>query len=153
MRPGAGPRLPYRDFPVEYPPLALAAMALPRLLASTLAGYRVAFAAMIALLYLVLCWIAGRLAGLLAGAPPPEVVWRRMALLALAVGPLLVQRFDLVPAALVAGAVLALSSRRDGLAGALLGLGIMTKLYPALLLGPIAAFLLAAGAPQAGGGA
>ncbi len=44
---------------------------------------------------------------------------------------------DLVPAALVALAVLAWTRERPLLAGVLLGLGTATKLYPLLVLGPV----------------
>jgi uncharacterized membrane protein len=46
----------------------------------------------------------------------------------------------MLPVALTACAMLAWSSRRPGLAGVLLGLGIAAKLYPVFLLGPL--FLL-----------
>jgi uncharacterized membrane protein len=75
----------------------------------------------------------------------PEPVWRRMAWLALAIGPLLCSRFDLLPAALVVSALYALACRRDVAAGALFGLAVMTKLYPLLLLFPLLAFLWGGG--------
>jgi uncharacterized membrane protein len=48
--------------------------------------------------------------------------------------------WDMLPVALTTCAMLAWSSRRPGLAGVLLGLGIAAKLYPVFLLGPL--FLL-----------
>lgn len=47
--------------------------------------------------------------------------------------------WDLLAVALASLALLALARRRDGLAGALLGLGAAAKLYPALLVVPFAA--------------
>lgn len=47
--------------------------------------------------------------------------------------------WDLLPVALAAGAVAAFAVRRDALAGALLGLGAASKLYPLLLALPLAA--------------
>ena len=49
-------------------------------------------------------------------------------------GPLAFTRFDLVPAALAAAAVLALAGRRSGWAGVLLASGAAVKLWPAVLL-------------------
>lgn len=134
IRKGPGLRLPYRDFPLEYPPLPVVLMLLPRLVAQSLAAYRVAFGALMGLLFLLLCFIAGRLG-------ETEQVWRRMGWLALAIGPLLCSRLDLLPALLVAAALLALARERDALCGALFGLAVMAKLYPALLLLPAIAIL------------
>lgn len=53
-------------------------------------------------------------------------------------GPLLLFRFDLLPAVLAGGGLLWLW-RRPRLAGALVGLGAATKLWPALLIAPLAA--------------
>jgi len=46
--------------------------------------------------------------------------------------------WDLVAVALATGALVAFASRRDGLAGVLLGIGAAAKLYPALLVVPLA---------------
>jgi hypothetical protein len=51
-----------------------------------------------------------------------------------ALGPLLVTRFDIVPGALVAGALIAHSTSRPALAGALVAAGCGVKLWPALAL-------------------
>ena len=145
VRDGPGWRLPYRDFPVEYPPLPLALMLLPRLVVESLPAYRVVLGALLGGLFLVTCWVGARLSLATEMSTSPERVWRRMAWLALAIGPLLCARFDLLPAALVAAALYAFVRRRDVVAGALLGLAVMTKLYPLLLLLPVLAVLLGAG--------
>ncbi|MGL5405611.1 MAG: glycosyltransferase 87 family protein [Propionibacteriaceae bacterium] len=54
------------------------------------------------------------------------------------VGPLLFFRFDLLPAVLAGGGILLLR-RYPRIAGALVGLGAATKLWPALLIAPLAA--------------
>src|SRR5262245_58241885 len=107
VRDGPGWRLPYRDFPVEYPPLPLVLMLVPRLAAESLATYRVVLGLLLGGLFLVTCWAGARLsvATELSGSADP--VWWRMAWLALAIGPLLCQRFDLLPASLVACALYA----------------------------------------------
>jgi uncharacterized membrane protein len=48
-----------------------------------------------------------------------------------------VVNWDLAAVALATGALVAWSARRDGLTGALIGLGAATKLYPAFLLLPL----------------
>lgn len=53
------------------------------------------------------------------------------------VGPLCYTRFDMVPAVLAGGALLA-ARRRPWLTGALTGLGAAIKLWPALLAGAFA---------------
>jgi hypothetical protein len=141
-------RVPYRDFPVEYPPVPLLLMLLPRLFVASYPGYRILFTAFTAILFLLTAGLAGRL--VTASAPVPETpsvetVWRRLGWLLLACGPLLCQRFDLLPAALVAAGLVAVTQGRDKLAGVVLGLAIMTKLYPLLLALPLAAFLVGTG--------
>jgi hypothetical protein len=145
VRDGPGWRLPYRDFPVEYPPLPLALMLLPRLAVDSLGAYRIVLGVLLGGLFLVACWTGARLSVVTGMSASPDPVWWRMAGLALAIGPLLCQRFDLLPAALVASALYAFACRRDVLAGALLGLAVMTKLYPLLLFLPLLAFLWGGG--------
>jgi hypothetical protein len=55
------------------------------------------------------------------------------------VGPLSYLRFDLIPAVLAGGALLA-ARRRPWVAGALTGLGAAIKLWPALLVGPLLSY-------------
>jgi hypothetical protein len=148
ITPDGRARLPYRDFPVEYPPVPLALMLLPRLLVSDYAGYRIVFSACTGALFLLTVWLATRL---VAASRPPNldsaqaVVWRRSAWLLLAIGPILCQRFDILPAALVAAGLVAVAERRDRWAGVAFGLATMTKLYPLLLCLPLGAFYLGAG--------
>jgi Glycosyltransferase family 87 len=145
VRAGPGWRLPYRDFPVEYPPLPLVLMLVPRLAVDSLAAYRVVLGLLLGALFLVTCGAGARLSVVTAMSGSPDPVWRRMAWLALAIGPLLCSRFDLLPAALVACALYAFVRRRDVVAGVLFGLAVMTKLYPLLLLLPVLAFLWGGG--------
>ena len=145
VRDGTGWRLPYRDFPVEYPPLPLVLMLVPRLAADSLAAYRVVLGLLLGGLFLVTCWAGARLSVATEMSGSSDPVWWRMAWLALAIGPLLCQRFDLLPASLVACALYAFVRRRDVVAGVLLGLAVMTKLYPLLLLLPVLAFLWGGG--------
>jgi hypothetical protein len=132
--------VPYRDFAVEYPPGALPVFALPGLAApgskqAVTSGFRRTFE--------TLMWICGA-AALIAMAitlramrAPPQRVWTALAFAALAplaVGSVILSRFDLWPAAVVAAAVAALATGRWRVGSALVGIGIAVKLYPAVLL-------------------
>ena len=128
--------VPYRDFRVEYPPAALPAFALPSLLArgDGQQAYRDAFellmfgsgAALIALMAVALqCLDASRahLHAALAFA----------ALSPLALGSVVLTRFDLLPAAVAVGALAAFVAGRMRLGALALGLGVAVKLWPGVL--------------------
>ena len=130
-------RVPYRDFAVEYPPGALPVFAAPALVADAkdLPRYSLWFelamlacgAAASALTgFLLARQRAGaiRLVGgtLLAGLAP------------LALGPVVLSRFDLWPAALTIAAIAALVADRRLLAFVLLGIAVAAKVYPIVLV-------------------
>ena len=127
--------VPYRDFAFEYPPAALPFVALPALVTDSVTAFRVLFAAEMA--------VAGAVGVLLVAAGlrrlGASVADRRLALAVVALVPLLLggvilTRFDLVPAALVAGAMLLLVSGRLRAGALVVGVGIAVKLYPAVLV-------------------
>ncbi len=140
IRPGPGLRLPYRDFAFEYPPLALALMLVPRLLASDLPSYRLAYGLCVALLVVASGLVGAALAARLGVRAPPHP-WKRLALYTLAIGPLLVGRFDVLPAFLVALALWLLLGDRELAAGMVMGAAVLAKLYPLLLAVPWLALL------------
>jgi hypothetical protein len=128
--------MPYRDFRLEYPPGALPTFALPSVTASEGDGsaYRRGFE--------TLMWISGAicLLGVMATLASLGASRRRflaasgfVALAPLALGSVILSRFDLWPAALTALALALLVSGRGRLGLGALGLGAATKLYPALL--------------------
>src|SRR4029450_10941702 len=117
VREGPACPLPYRDSPVESPPLPLGLMVLPRLVVESLAAYRVVLGAVLGGMFLVTCWAGARLSVVTERPGSADRMWWRMAWLALAIGPLLCSRFDLLPAALVACALSAFSCCRDRGAG------------------------------------
>jgi Glycosyltransferase family 87 len=131
-------KLPYRDFALEYPPGALPMFALPGLVShgghdqDVRPGFRRTFE--------TLMWVCGALA-LIAMALTLRVIggalWAPLlfaALAPLALGTVILSRFDLWPAALAAGALAALVSQRFRLGHVLLGLGAAAKFYPGVLL-------------------
>ena len=133
-------KAPYRDFQVEYPPLALPVFVIPSALGArgNFALYSGLFEAL-----MVLC-------GLVLAASVAIVVTKRHATAlstgaaialvgfgALALGPVVLSRFDLWPTALTAAALAAFLTSRRPLAFALLAFGFVAKLYPAVLLPPL----------------
>jgi len=135
--------LPYRDVAFEYPPLAAPLLALPGVVGSGDASYRLAFGAIALALTVVLVLLLGSLARRTGGDP-------RRAMLAGAVAPLftgamLRTHFDLAPMVLTLGALLALVSNRPRAGLALLGAGVMTKGFPVVVAPVALAWLVAQG--------
>jgi hypothetical protein len=130
--------VPYRDFRPEYPPGALPVFALPSLLrepAGDLEGYRRAFEGLMAALgAATVLLVAATLTAVGASTARLLAALAFVALAPLAVGSVVLSRFDLWPAALTAGALAALVSGRLRLGSVVLGLAIAAKLYPAVLL-------------------
>ena len=133
-------KVPYRDFAVEYPPGALPMFALPGLAEpgkdqDVSTGFRRTFE--------TLMWLCGAGALLAMAAVlralrrPRAEVWAALAFAAvapLALGSVILSRFDLWPAALAAAALAALVAGRLRLGHAVLGLAAAAKLYPAVLI-------------------
>jgi Glycosyltransferase family 87 len=130
--------VPYRDFKLEYPPGALPMFAVPGLVShgghdqNVMPGFRRTFE--------TLMWMCGALA-LIAMALTLRVIggalWAPLlfaALAPLALGTVILSRFDLWPAALVVAGIAALVYARFRLGHALLGLGAAAKFYPGVLL-------------------
>ncbi len=130
-------RVPYRDFALEYPPGALPMFALPGLAEhghgqDVKPGFRRTFE--------TLMWVCGAVAlcamalilRRLQASPWVPLVFAAVAPLAL--GSVILSRFDLWPAALVATATAALVSGRFRLGHLLAGIGAAAKFYPGVLL-------------------
>jgi Glycosyltransferase family 87 len=123
--------VPYRDFDVEYPPAALPLFALPSLGPGSYSG---AFDRLIWLCGVVaLACMAFALRSL--RAPPARICFALgfAALAPLALGSVVLTRFDLWPAALTVGALAAVLAGRSRLGLGVLGLGIAAKVYPVVL--------------------
>jgi hypothetical protein len=133
-------KVPYRDFELEYPPGALPVFALPGLAEpgrnqQVSAGFRRSFE--------TIMWLCGAaalaaMAVILRALRRSSVnVWTALCVAAIApllLGSVILSRFDLWPAAFVAGALAALVSGRLRLGHVLLGFGVAAKLYPAALV-------------------
>jgi hypothetical protein len=128
-------QVPYRDFAVEYPPGALPVFALPALGGAHGDTFRRRFEALMAFLgvVIVIC-VAVTLVSLGAGRRRLLAALGFVALAALALGPVVLSRFDLWPAALTAAALAALVSGRLRLGHLVLGAAVAAKLYAAALV-------------------
>lgn len=125
-------KVPYIDFNIEYPPLALVFMLIPRLFADTPGGYHLAFSAEMlvldVLIILLLAAFSRRLG--LAG-------WKTLGIYTLgvlAVGPILTRGFDLAAAFLTLLSLYAFVTGKYKTAWVALAVGVMTKLYPVVLI-------------------
>jgi Glycosyltransferase family 87 len=127
-------KVPYRDFEVEYPPGALPTFVLPAVGSPSAHGYRSRFD-----LLMLVCGIgavaavAAALGALGAGTVRLVAALGLAAVTPLLLGPVVLTRYDLWPAALAAAALAALCSGRDRLSLGLLGLAVSAKVYPAVL--------------------
>jgi hypothetical protein len=125
--------LPYKDFPVEYPPLALPLFAL--LPHTSGESYQNWFAAEM----IVLCTAAAALTGATAaalwhGLRRPLWAAGAYAVAVLAAGAVTANRYDVAVALTLAACLFFLARRLPTAAGGALGVGVALKLTPGLLL-------------------
>jgi hypothetical protein len=126
--------MPYRDVPSEYPPIAVLNIVIPRILSGFSHPMYQTWFSVISIFFaiatfLIVWWIARR--GWSVERPMD----------AAAAVPLVVWRFDILPAFLSALALALWVAGRAGWTGVTLGVGAMAKIYP-VFLGPV--FALAA---------
>jgi uncharacterized membrane protein len=115
--------VPYRDFQLEYPPAALPVFVVPTLFEHD--GYNLVFQVLMALCdvgaVIAVTLVAGRQAAAIAAVAP------------LALGSVVLSRFDFWPTALATLGVAALLRRRSTTSALLLGTAFAAKLWPAVL--------------------
>jgi hypothetical protein len=134
--------VPYRDIRLEYPPASLPFFAIPAIGDPSPETFEHRFEWM-----MLVC--GGAMVALMAaaltslGATPARMTAALgfAGVCPLLVGPVILTRFDLWPAALTAAAVACVVARRGRLAHGVLALGFAAKLYPALLLPLSVAFI------------
>lgn len=133
--------VPYRDFAIEYPPLALIPILLPVLLGASpfeAAAYRQMFELVIAGFGMVtMVLVMWSVAALKRGRRDMLASAAMVAASPLLLGPLMVNRYDLWPALFAAAATWLLVTGRHRWAAVALGLGVLAKVYP-IVLGPFA---------------
>jgi len=129
-------KVPYRDFRVEYPPGALPMFVLPSLgHTGDFDAFRRIFEALMAICgAAAVAFVEVALLGLGAGRGRLVAGLGFAALAPLALGSVVLSRFDLWPAALTAAALAALVVGRERLGFGALGLAVAAKIYPGVLL-------------------
>jgi uncharacterized membrane protein len=137
-------RVPYRDFSVEYPPGALPVFILPSALAGTghFGTYTRVFEALMGICgMLAMVAVAVALVRFETSRARLALALGLASLGSLALGPVVLSRFDLWPAALTVGAVALLVHERRRSAFGLLGLAFAAKLFPAVILPPMLVYV------------
>jgi hypothetical protein len=129
--------VPYHDWGLEYPPLAIVPIALGGAFGNTEAIYPVTFGLLMLGCLLALQHWVGELAGRAA-------MWA-VALSPLVLGAMVRTHYDALPAAIVAGALVLFARGRTTWAFAALGVGTAVKLFPALLVPVAVAWLVGRG--------
>jgi hypothetical protein len=134
--------VPYRDFPLEYPPLALVPMTVPYLLwpfgLVTVEDYAWRFVAWEAVLLFAVAILAARIVRLGGNTVGDEAggdagvgsMANRLVVVTIGASLAIAFRFDLFPALLVMVALWATLEDRPVAAGVAIGLGVLAKLYP-----------------------
>ena len=123
-------RMPYSDTHFEYPPVALAIFAVPRLLSWDLNSFRYVYAAFAGLTYLVTMRYAFRI-GDRFGISRVRI-FTVYFLSALWLNQFIVARYDIFPVLTILMAVDAYFRGKHDLAAVFLAVGTMMKLFPAL---------------------
>ena len=125
--------VPYRDYHVEYPPLALILFVLPRLGASRFVPYPVLFAAEMLIFDAAVVWLLAAHTAAREGvrAVPVRLAWYTAAFGALY--PVVGTRYDLAPAALAFAGALAWFGGRPAAGGLLTAAGTLLKIFPAVV--------------------
>jgi len=132
-----GGATPYDEIALEYPPLALVAFRVAALAGTSDHAYPITFG-----LLMLACLLAVMvLCAALAGERGVQAAWV-VALSPLLTGALIRTHFDLVAVLFGLAGILALVRERPALAFTLLGLGTMTKVFPAVLVPVAIAWLL-----------
>ena len=128
--------LPYRDYPVEYPALSIPLFLAPLLAGGTFDVYKFAFAVEMLAVNAVSAWLVARQVeeseGI--GRVPGRLAWYSACFVALC--PMIVARFDLVPMLLAFAAARWLMAGRPVAGGLVAGLGVLVKLVPGLVVVP-----------------
>ncbi len=123
--------LPYQDFNFEYPPFSLIFFVVPALITKSYSVYAPLFQ------YEVLVFdIVGLLLVFDIARRLGEPSWKSLlayTLSIVAVGPIVIQTFDIFPAILTLAAIYLFWLEKHNASWALLALGTLTKIYPAVV--------------------
>lgn len=123
--------IPYRDYAVEYSPVVMLSIILPGLCTESLHGYVWLFAAEMLAFDIITLVCLSRMARVLDHSEPKVLLLYSVAMAA--VGPIIVYRHDLVPAALTVLSLMLFLRGKSVPAWAFLGLAAAAKIYPVVL--------------------
>jgi hypothetical protein len=130
-------QLPYRDYPIEYPVLAIPVFFAPLIAGTKFEAYRFGFVVEMVLFNAWSVWLVARQVAKTEGIErvPVRLAWYTVFFAVLC--PMMVVRFDIVPMALAFAAVYCATSGRPAIGGVLAGVGTLVKLVPCLVMLPI----------------
>ena len=136
--------MPYRDYPVEYPPLAMALFLIPRLATHQFGPYPFLFAAEMLLFDALAVYLVARHTAAREGARgvPTRLAWYTASFAALY--PVIGSRYDLAPAAVALAGALSWIGGRPAAGGLLTAAATLMKIFPAAAAAPAAVGELAA---------
>jgi glycosyl transferase family 87 len=128
--------VPYRDYPVEYPPLALLVFVIPRLATGRFGTYAFLFAAEMWLFDALAVCLVVRHTAARGGARevPARLAWYTLFFAALY--PVVGSRYDLAPAAVALAGALTWFGGRPVAGGLLTAAGTLLKVFPAAAAAP-----------------
>jgi uncharacterized membrane protein len=124
----------YKDFIIEYPPLAIVFFAIPRFFASAYTGYHTAFIVQILFFDLLGLYLLSRISLRLGFRP--VIILAVYTVLIFAAGPMLIFRYDLIPAIITLASIYFFLRGNYNTAWALLAVGILAKVYP-IVIAPV----------------
>jgi len=134
--------VPYRDFPVEYPPGSLPAFGIPAIGKPSFSFYNREFQILMALCGVgSLAAMSVALRELGASVERAAAALCFFALAPLALGSVILYRYDLWPAFLTVAGIAAVLARRQRLGLAAIGLGIAAKAFPAVVVPPAVVYV------------
>ena len=128
--------VPYRDFLVEYPPLALPFFWLARWLGGGGDGFARVFAGEVLLFHTATLWLVTRQVGRDPATPGLVARLSWFVVYSLLLWPVLLTRYDPIPTFFAYAAVAGYTGRRPLLGGVCAGLGVLIKLFPGFALLP-----------------
>jgi hypothetical protein len=115
----------------EYPPLALLVLVLPRIFSADTFWYNVGFVAEMFIFFVIGLFVISKLAEKLG--KDQKKLMLAYTILMLLLFELVIDRYDIIPAVIALAAVYCFVTKRYTWAFALLAIGMMVKLYPAVL--------------------
>jgi uncharacterized membrane protein len=124
--------IPYRDFSLEYPPLALVFFLIPRIFTTQWQTFSWIFQVEVLIFTILGLWITYKIA-LKLGKAPWKLVLPYLGGI-LVIGPILGQQYDIFPAVMLLLSMYYFWLGKTRTSWLWLAMGVMTKLYPAILI-------------------